>query len=164
MPSALITTTLRGASAPITTSARGVILAGQTYTDVELCVPMCAKGEEFLVQGVHVGPEIEIGATSLTVQYLPKWGISVPVYQRYSTVASQQVALTAIAPGAQHVSASIPAGQSWAMPGPLRVRIQLLSGGPAQHRFEFNIHITGVCGEPFRCATAPKARRRSKKR
>ena len=163
MPSASITT-LKGASAPITTSARGVILPGQSYVDVELCVPTCPRGEDFLVQGVHVGPEIEIGATSLTVQHLPRWGISVPVYQRYSTAANQKVALTAIAAGAQHVSASIPAGQSWAFPGSLIVRIQLLSGGPAQHRFEFNLHITGACGEPFRCANRTKARKRSKKR
>lgn len=146
-------------SASITTSARGVILTGQQYVDVDFCLPTCAKGEEFLVQGVHVGPEIEVGATSLTVQYLPLWGISVPVYQHSASgAATLKVALTAISPGPRHVWASIPAGQAWALPGKLPVRISLLSGGPAQHRFEFNIHITGVCGEPFACPTRTKDR------
>lgn len=151
-------------SASITTSARGVILTGQNYVDVELCLPRCPKGEEFLVQGVHVGPEIETGATSQTVQYLQLWGVSVPVYQRYANGGSLKVSLTAISAGPQHVWASIPAGQSWPFPGPLPVRIFLLSGGPAQHRFEFNIHITGIYGEPFVCRCRTKVRTRAKRR
>lgn len=103
-------------SASITTSARGVILTGQNYVDVELCFPRCPRGEEFLVQGVHVGPEIETGSTSLTVQYLHLWGISVPVYQRYAIGGSLKVALTAVSAGPQHVWVSIPAGQKLAVP------------------------------------------------
>lgn len=139
-------------SESITTSARGVILQGQTYVDVNVCLPACRSEEEFLVQGVHVGPEIVIGATSLTAQYLPLWGVSVPVYQRYAG-ASVQVALTAISPGPQHVWATIPAGQSTGpLSGLLPVRVTLLSGGPATHRFEFNIHVTGICGTAFVCS------------
>jgi hypothetical protein len=51
------------------------------YVDVDVCLPRCPRGEEFLVQSVHVGPEIVIGATSLTAQYLPQWCVSLPIYQ-----------------------------------------------------------------------------------
>ncbi|RKH65876.1 hypothetical protein D7V93_05280 [Corallococcus llansteffanensis] len=140
-----------------------MILVGQTSVEVELCLPDCARRTEFLVQGVHVGPEIVIGGTSIDVVNLPRWGVSVPVYELHPS-AALQVALTALGQGAEHISATIPAGQSI---GPisgaatLPVHITLLGGTPATHRFEFNVHVTGVCGTPFVCppiATAAKPR------
>ena len=47
----------------ITTSARAVILPGQTSVNVDICLPQCGRGE-FMVQGIHVGPEVEIGNTA----------------------------------------------------------------------------------------------------
>ncbi len=76
-----------------------------------------------------------------------------PVYQVFPG-AQIQVALTALSQGAEHVSATLPAGQSI---GPIAgsasipVRITLLGGITATHRFEFNIHLTGVCGVAFTC-------------
>jgi hypothetical protein len=148
-------------TAPITTSARGVILAGQSFVDVNICLPKCPRRTEFLVQSVHVGPEVIIGATAVDIVNLRNWAISVPVYQRVPG-AEIQVALTALGQGAEHISASLPAGQSV---GPLAgsafipVRIVILGGAVASHRFEFNIHLTGVCGNAFTCPqAAPKKR------
>jgi hypothetical protein len=68
--------------------------------------------------------------------------------------AQIQVALTALAQGAEHVSVTLPAGQSI---GPIAgaasipVRITLLGGVTATHRFEFNVHLTGICGVAFIC-------------
>lgn len=137
----------------VTISARGVILLGQSFVDVDICLPKCPRRREFLVQGVHVGPEVIIGATARDVIQLPKWAVSVPVYQLFSG-AQIQVALTALAKGAEHISAMLPAGQSI---GPIAgaasipVRITLLGGVTATHRFEFNVHLTGVCGVSFTC-------------
>ena len=111
------------------------------------------RRREFLVQGVHVVPEVLIGATSSDVINLPKWAVSVPVYQLFPG-AQIQVALTALAQGAEHVSAMLPAGQSIgpiAGSGYIPVRITLLGGVTATHRFEFNVHLTGVCGVAFTC-------------
>lgn len=137
----------------VTTSARGVILVGQSFVDVDICLPKCARNQVFLVQGVHVGPEVTIGATSIDVVNLPKWAVSVPVYQQFPS-AQIQVALTALAQGAEHVWATLPAGQGIgpiAGSASLPVRITLLGGVKATHRFEFNVHVTGVCGAPFTC-------------
>ncbi len=59
-----------------TTSGRGVILAGQTFTNVSLPVPTCPAGTDFLVTDAYVGPEILIGATSIDVVQLADWGFS----------------------------------------------------------------------------------------
>src|SRR5262249_7614856 len=69
------------APADPTISGRGVILAGQWFTDVTLPIPHCDAPDEFLVTGVYVGPEIVIGSTAADVVQLPRWGVSVPVYQ-----------------------------------------------------------------------------------
>ncbi|MFI5450021.1 MAG: hypothetical protein ACHQ03_09715 [Candidatus Bathyarchaeia archaeon] len=141
----------------MTTSLKGVIFQGQSFVDVPLAVPPCPAGKQFLVQGVHVGPEVVIGSTQITVVDLPKWAVSVPVYQTYPT-GQEQVALVAIGNGAEHIWASIPAGQSILLVGDkIIVRIVLLGGtlGPpaklttASQRFEFNVHVWGCCGEPF---------------
>jgi hypothetical protein len=119
-----------------------------------------------LVQGVHVGPEIIIGATSISVINLPKWAVSVPVYQLFPS-AQIEVALTALSQGAEQVSATLPAGQSI---GPLAgsasipVRISLLGGVTATHRFEFNVHLTGTCGVAFTCRQEKKHRRKKPKK
>jgi hypothetical protein len=131
----------------MTVSGRAVILPGQQYTDLLLPVPTCTLPEEFLVQGVHAGPELVIGNTQASVARLPLWGISVPVYQREHN-GSRLVALTAVAKGPEALSAEIPAGQY--MLGPrvsaLAIRISILGGTVAKDRFEFNVHVTGTCG------------------
>ena len=117
----------------VTTSARGVIFVGQTFVEVNICLPSCSSRLEFLVQSIHVGPEVIIGATSIDVINLPRWAVSVPVYQLYPG-AEEQVALTALAQGAEHITASIPAGQTVgpiAGSGSIPVRITLLGGAPA---------------------------------
>src|SRR5438034_11121103 len=82
----------------VTISGRGVILAGQTFVDVNICLPTCPAKSEFLVQSIHVGPEVIIGATSIEVINLPRWAVSVPVYQLFSDPgAAVEVALTALA-------------------------------------------------------------------
>ena len=130
-----------------TLSGRGVILVGAKSAHVSLDVPACAKKkEQFLVLGVHVGPEVIIGATSIDVANLPRWAASVPVYQQYSTVAQIQVALNVLGNGAEHVSATLPGGQGVGTLNPLLVQITLLGGAAASHRFEFNVHVTGACG------------------
>jgi hypothetical protein len=134
----------------LTISARGVILVGQSFVDVNICMPKCPPKKAFLVQGVHVGPEVITGATSIDVINLPKWAVSVPVYQLFSS-AQIQVALTALSQGAEHVSATLPAGQSAPALASIPVRITLLGGVTATHRFEFNVHLTGVCGVVFTC-------------
>ena len=116
--------------------------------------PPAPRKSEFLVQSIHVGPEVIIGATSIDVINLPRWAVSVPVYQLYPS-AALQVALTALAQGAEHITVTIPAGQSVrpiAGAGFIPVRITLLGGAPATHRFEFNVHLTGICGRPFVCS------------
>lgn len=133
-------------SNPITISTKGVILPGETYCDINFPIPSCSGDMEFLIQGFHVGPEVCVGATSLEVIYLPIWAVSVPVFQR-SLHGSIQVALTAISHGPNHISVTIPSGQS--TEGFSTVRINLLGGVRATHRFEFNVHITGVCGVPY---------------
>jgi hypothetical protein len=135
----------------MTTSARAVILPGQTFVNVDICLPECQKGE-FMVQGVHVGPEVAIGNTAADVVHLPRWAVTVPVYQSHAGGAVQ-VALTAQSPGAEHVSATLPAGQGTSGAGihSIPVTITLLGGVAATHRFEFNVHVTGVCGVPFIC-------------
>jgi hypothetical protein len=65
----------------LTTSARGVILQGQLSTVVNLTVPGCSRGEDFLVKGVHVGPEVSVGNTNVEVVQLPRWAVEVPLYQ-----------------------------------------------------------------------------------
>ncbi len=134
----------------LTTSARGVILPGHHFGDVELRKPSCEKPhDQFLVHGIHAGPEIQIGATAIDVVKLPVWGVSVPVYQRHRS-ASVLVALTVVGEGPEHLSASIPAGQVALFGGDtLPVRVKVLGSGAATHRFEFNIHITGSCGTSF---------------
>ena len=130
-----------------TLSGRGVILVGATSVNVSLDVPACtARNEQFLVLGVHVGPEVIIGATSIDVVNLPRWAASVPVYQRYATGGQIQVALNVLGNGAEHVAATLPGGQGVGPLDPLPVHITLLGGAAAMHRFEFNVHVTGACG------------------
>jgi hypothetical protein len=81
----------------------------------------------------------------MDVVNLPNWAASVPVFQRF-TSGSTQVAFTVLGQGPEHVSATLPAGQSIGGFEPLIVRISLLGGTPASHRFEFNVHVTGSCG------------------
>ncbi len=131
----------------MTTSKRGVILAGETFTQVSLEVPTCPEGTNFLVTDVYVGPEVIIGATSTNVVQLENWAISVPVYQ-YFAFGANQVALTALGNGPQAVSASIPAGQR-ILGSPISAAIIILGGGTAPARFEFNVHLTGFCGIGF---------------
>jgi hypothetical protein len=129
----------------ITLSGRGVILAGGNFVDVSLKVPACPRNREFLALGVHVSPEVFVGATSMDAVNLPKWAASVPVIQRF-TGTTTQVALTVLGQGPEHLSATLPAGQSIGGFNALIVRIILLGGTPASHRFEFNVHVTGACG------------------
>jgi hypothetical protein len=136
--------------ASVVSSARGVILPGHKSVDVDICMGTCADGLGFLVQGIHVGPELIIGSTGIDVLQLPPWGVSVPVFQDYSAT-SVQVALTGIAAGPSHVSLAIGPGQKVLSPGPLKVTILLLGGVAAVRRFEFNIHVWGYCGKPFVC-------------
>ncbi|MEA3357268.1 MAG: hypothetical protein U9Q67_02440 [Patescibacteria group bacterium] len=131
-----------------TTSARGVILTGKSFTDLDFSLPACPSGKEPLVLGVHVGPEVNVGATSQDVVNLPHWAVSVPVYQRFSS-GSIKVSLTALALGPEHISISLPAGQTVISPNQLKARISLLGGVTASHRFEFNVHISGTCGTAF---------------
>lgn len=146
----------------VTTSTRAVLLPGQNWTDLDVCLPECHRGSEFLVQAVHVGPEIMIGATGHDVVQLPPWGISIPVYQQHQG-AAVQVAFTALSPGPHHLSATLPAGQSTSPGGRnLRMRIMLLGGIAAPRRFEFNVHITGTCEAPFVCPGADPGPRRTK--
>jgi len=130
-----------------TISGRAVILAGEQYTDLRLPVPPCNAPEEFLIQGVQAAPELLHGNTSITVANLPLWGISVPVSQRYQT-ATIKVDLTAVARGPKHISAELPAGQyiMGAKVKVLPIRLSLLGGAVAKDRFEFNVHVTGICG------------------
>jgi hypothetical protein len=127
---------------------RGVILAGETLTNVPLVVPTCPEGTNFLVTDVYVGPEVLVGATSINVVQLQNWAISVPVYQ-YSDGGALQVALTALGNGPQAISASIPAGQRILGSSSVSAYIIILGGGTAPARFEFNVHLTGFCGSGF---------------
>src|SRR5205085_4953042 len=106
------TVNVANAPAPsITTSGRAVILAGQSFANATMAMPPCPAGQDFLVTALHAGPEILIGATSINVVTLGNWGVSVPIYQ-LSSGGSQQVALTVLGSGPQHLSASIPGGKS----------------------------------------------------
>ena len=130
----------------VTLSGRGVILSGGSFVDLNLSVPACAAPKEFLVLGVYVAPEVVVGATSIDVVNLQRWAVSVPVYQRF-TGATIQVPLTVVGQGPEHLAATLPAGQSIAgTAGSVFVRVTLLGGTPASHRFEFNVHVTGACG------------------
>ncbi len=136
----------------ITTSGRGVLLLGQHLIDVPLRIPNCPANTEFLVLSLNVGPEVNIGATMIDVTNLGRWAASVPVYQR-SIGGAVQVPLTALGQGPEHVSATLPAGQSINNLGKtLPVTIRLIGGPPlvtASRRFEFNVHVTGACGDAF---------------
>ena len=132
-----------------TLSGLGVILAGGSYTDVSLKVPECSGSEKkFHVLGVHVGPIVTVGATSITVVNLPKWAASVAVFQNFTSPGgSRQVPLTVLGNGPEHISATLPAGQGiHDGSNELHVHITLLGGTPASHRFEFSVHVTGACG------------------
>lgn len=143
-------------SAPITTSGRGVILPGEHQTVVQLKLPPCAPGKKFLVQGVLVCPEVEIGATMKDIVNLVPWAAQVPVYQEEAG-GSTQVGLTVLGQGPRHLTASLPGGQPVISPEVLPVTIKILGTGAgpggvatASHRFEFNVHVWGYCGVPFR--------------
>ena len=87
-----------------------------------------------------------------------------PVYQLFPG-AQIQVALTALAQGAEHVSATLPAGQSIgpiAVSASIPVHITLLGGVTATHRFEFNVHLTGVCGVAFTCQQTNRGKKTRK--
>lgn len=132
-----------------TTSGRGVILPDALDTTVDLRLPECRDGSP-LIQGVQVGPEIGIGNTLVDVVQLKYWGVTVPVYQKNDSGA-RKVALNALADGPTHVTAALPAGQAVSSTTNLPVRIRVLGAFPPnQHpRFEFNVHVWGICGEPF---------------
>ncbi|NNG05780.1 MAG: hypothetical protein HKM95_16990 [Inquilinus sp.] len=132
-----------------TTSVRAVILPGASFTDVDLRVPDCGS-KEFLVHGVHVGPEVVGGATQSSVVNLQKWAVSVPVYQR-NTGGSIKVSFNVLGEGPVHLSSSLPGGQAILYPNlsTLPIRVSLLGGVTASHRFEFNIHVAGSCGNAF---------------
>ena len=132
----------------ITTSARAVILQGEGYTTAEAAIPACPAGNKFLVNGLHVGPEILIGATSIDVTQLPKWGASLWIYQKASWGAFA-VPLNLLGDGPQHLSVTLPSGQSSEFTTTLTTYIVLLGGVTAPKRFEFNVHITGYCGAQF---------------
>jgi hypothetical protein len=131
-----------------TTSGRGVILPNELDTDVELQLPICDDGRP-LVQGVQVGPEIQVGNTLVDVVSLEYWGVSVPLYQ-WSDGGAIRVSLNTIAYGPKHVTATLPVGQA-ALSTNLSVSILVLGAFPpaAHPRFEFNVHVWGICGEPF---------------
>ena len=136
--------------AQLTTSARGVILQNQLSTVVNLPVPGCRAGEDFLVKGIHVGPEASVGNTNVDVVHLPRWAVEVPVYQGAAGGTTQLlVPLVGIGQGAEHVNVALPAGQGLLSPQPaaVEVKISLLGGTPAQRRFEFNVHLWGECGK-----------------
>jgi hypothetical protein len=101
----------------------------------------CEVGE-FLVSGIHVAPRLGLG----TAQFLPTWAASVQVYQLHEHGALH-VPLTVLAHGPAHASGEIPAGQyilpRWA------VTLRIVDEEPAQSIFEFHVHVTGFCGEPF---------------
>lgn len=136
-----------GVTNRVTTSARGVILAGQVFTNVSLTAPDCPAGTSFLVTDVYAGPEVLVGGTSINVVQMNRWAISVPVFQ-FSGGGAVQVALTALGNGPEAISASIPAGQQ-ILGSPVPATIIILGGGGAPQRFEFNVHLTGFCGVGF---------------
>lgn len=138
---------IKGLTNRVTTSTRGVISAGEVFTNVPLVAPNCSPGTTFLVTDVYAGPEVLIGATSINVVQLNHWAISVPVYQ-FSGGGAVQVALTALGNGPQAISASIPGGQQ-TFGSPILATVLILGGGGAPQRFEFNVHLTGFCGVGF---------------
>lgn len=131
----------------VTTSARVVLLAGDVIQNVSIPTPACPAGTDFLVTGVHAGPEVLIGATSINVVQLQHWAVSVPVFQFHGGGAFQ-AALTALGNGPEAISASIPAGQR-IFGSNVIVSVLILGGGGATQRFEFNVHLTGFCGVGF---------------
>jgi hypothetical protein len=134
----------------VTLSGRAVILPGENLTNLRLAPPACGAQKEFLVLGLEVSPEVAVGATSISVVNLPTWAASVPVFQHFASGVTIQVPLTVIGHGPNHLSVTLPAGQSSGTAGtgsPIHVVISLLGGTSATHRFEFNAHVTGSCGD-----------------
>ncbi len=132
----------------VTISERAIIDVGERFDDVLLPTPVCETGTRFLVLGIHVGSEINNGSTGTDVLNLPPWAASVAVYQ-LSSSGAVQIALTAFSNGPSHTSASLPAGQAISGSN-VHVRIRLLGSINALYRYEFDIHVTGACGQPFR--------------
>ncbi len=132
-----------------TTSGIAVILPNLLDDTVDLQLPICDSGSP-LIQGVQVGPEIESGDTLIDVIELEYWGVTVPVYQKNESGAIK-VSLNALGYGPTHVTAVLPAGQAVLSATNLSVNIRVLGAfPPATHpRFTFNVHVWGICGEPF---------------
>jgi hypothetical protein len=133
--------------ASIATSARAVILAGQSGTTAEAAVPACPGSTKFLVNGLRVAPEIILGVTGNDVTQLPHWGVSLWLWQKTSW-GGFAVPLNLLGNGPQHLSVTLPAGQH-PESTTLTTYIVLLGGVTASRRFEFNVHITGYCGTQF---------------
>jgi hypothetical protein len=151
MAVALLTAAVTGASAQdgervVTTSTRLVVLAGQFYASARVPVPAC-PGARFLVRELVATPEVLGGRTGTDVVTLGYWAVSAAVYQVFSNGAVVS-ALVAHGRGPAVAQVGIAGGQP-TLGSDAGVTAILLGGVTATRRYEFNIHLSGVCGEPF---------------
>jgi hypothetical protein len=136
-----------GVSNRLTTSARVVMLPGESHLSFSLAAPACPDGTTFLVTDVQAGPGFLFGNTRNDVVQLPHWAVGVAVYQ-FSDGGAIYTGLHAMGNGPEAISASIPAGQRL-LSSSVPVNLSLLGGVSAPVRFEFEVHVTGFCGVGF---------------
>ena len=130
----------------VTTSTRLVILTGQASASARVPLPAC-PGDRFLVRELVAVPEVLTGRTGTDVVTLGYWAVSASVYQVYGGGAFQS-ALVAHGRGPAVAQAGLAGGQP-ALGSDAGVTVLLLGGVAAARRYEFNIHVSGACGEPF---------------
>jgi hypothetical protein len=151
MAVALLTAAVTGASAQdgeriITASAKLVIPAGQAYASARVPLPACPDAR-FLVRELVAAPEVLFGRTATDVVTLDYWAVSAAVYQVFSNGAVHSP-LVAHGRGPAVARAGIAGGQP-TLGSDAGVTAMLLGGVTATRRYEFGIHLSGVCGEPF---------------
>ena len=130
---------------PITTSTLVTIEPGETFQTDGVRVPPCPKATSFLATAVQAAPYLPtFGGNVIS---LPKWAVSVHVFQVFSN-GSFSPLLTAFADGPEQASTSIPGGQPLSMDEDGNVEVRLLGSAAAVHT-PFAVHVTGYCGVPF---------------
>jgi hypothetical protein len=132
---------------PITVSGEIVVVAGDQVESTTLTGPSCDQ-DQLLITHLHVAPSVETGNTLNDVVNLGDWAAYVEVFQS-SAISVTKIPLTVLGNGPQHLSATLPAGQQTFLGNPdIFVEVRIL-GGVATHRFNFDVHVTAVCGEAY---------------
>jgi len=130
----------------ITTSTIFSIPSGQSQVSTAVPAPACPGGTNFLATDLQAAPVVEGPTSATNVASLPKWAVSLHVFQRVSNGFFSPF-LMVYGDGAAHGSTSIPAGQLLA--GGNNILASYVGGGVVGFNAAIAVHVTGYCGVPF---------------